>query len=39
MMESERSTLMERFHFRIAKQWIAGNTMGDAIRYARDANR
>ncbi|MDE1861715.1 MAG: proline dehydrogenase family protein [Thaumarchaeota archaeon] len=30
---------MERFLFSIAKQWIAGNTMDEAIAYARDANK
>ncbi|SRR5579885_581124 len=38
-MESHESTLLEKFLFRIAKQWIAGNTMEDALQYAQDANK
>src|SRR5574337_822413 len=38
-MESQESTLIEKFLFRIAKQWIAGNTMEEALRYAKDANK
>ncbi|MDE1765278.1 MAG: proline dehydrogenase family protein [Thaumarchaeota archaeon] len=30
---------MEKFLFRIAKQWIAGDTMEEALRSARDANK
>ncbi|MDE1830130.1 MAG: proline dehydrogenase family protein [Thaumarchaeota archaeon] len=30
---------MEKFLFRIAKQWIAGNTMEEALSYAKDANK
>lgn len=30
--------LIEKFLFKIAKQWIAGNTMSDAIEYAKHAN-
>ncbi len=37
-MESKAS-LMERFLFRIAKQWIAGDTMEQAIQSARLANK
>lgn len=37
-MESKAS-LMERFLFRIAKQWIAGDTMAQAIQSARLANK
>lgn len=36
---SPESTLIEKFLFRIARQWIAGNTMDEALQYARDANR
>ncbi len=38
-MEPHESTLLEKFLFRIAKQWIAGNTMEEALRYAKDANK
>lgn len=38
-MADPKSTLIERFLFRIAKQWIAGNTMEEALGYARDANK
>ncbi|HKU32786.1 MAG TPA: proline dehydrogenase family protein [Candidatus Nitrosotalea sp.] len=38
-MNSHESTLIEKFLFRIAKQWIAGDTMEEAIRSARDANK
>ena len=33
------STLIEKFLFRIAKQWIAGDTMEQAIRSAHEANK
>lgn len=33
------STLIEKFLFRIAKQWIAGDTMEQAIRSAQEANK
>lgn len=36
---SHESTLMEKFLFGIAKQWIAGDTMKDALDSARAANR
>ena len=32
------SPLIEKFLFKIAKQWIAGNTMSEAIEYAKHAN-
>lgn len=38
-LEDHKSTLIEKFLFRIAKQWIAGDSMEDALRYAKDANR
>ncbi len=38
-MEDHKSTLIEKFLFRVAKQWVAGNTMEDALRYAKDANK
>ncbi len=34
----DESPLIEKFLFKIAKQWIAGNTMSDAIAYAKHAN-
>lgn len=37
-MEQHGNTLIEKFLFKIAKQWIAGNTMMDALRSARQAN-
>ena len=33
------STLIEKFLFRIAKQWIAGDTMEQALRSAQEANQ
>ncbi|MEK6877830.1 MAG: proline dehydrogenase, partial [Thermoproteota archaeon] len=36
---SSSSGLMEKFLFRIAKQWIAGDTMAQAIESARLANK
>ncbi|MGI0073334.1 MAG: proline dehydrogenase family protein [Nitrosotalea sp.] len=38
-MEKHESTLIEKFLFKIAKQWIAGDTMDEAIRSAKKANR
>ncbi len=38
-MDVHESTLIEKFLFRIAKQWIAGDTMKEAMRSAREANR
>lgn len=38
MMAKAESSLIERFLFNIAKKWIAGNTMDEALKYARDAN-
>lgn len=38
-MEKHESTLIEKFLFKIAKQWIAGDTMNDALRSAREANK
>ena len=38
-MKQAESGLMERFLFRIAKQWIAGDTMEQAIESARLANK
>ncbi len=38
-MEQSESGLMERFLFRIAKQWIAGDTMEQALESARLANK
>lgn len=38
-MATHESTLIEKFLFRIAKQWIAGDTMEEALRSARDANK
>jgi proline dehydrogenase len=38
-MEKHESTLIEKFLFKIAKQWIAGDTMDEAIRSAKEANR
>lgn len=37
-MEKSQSTLIEKILFKVAKQWIAGNTMDDALKSARDAN-
>ena len=38
-MKQAESGLMERFLFRIAKQWIAGDTMEQALESARLANK
>ncbi|MGI0045976.1 MAG: proline dehydrogenase family protein [Nitrosotalea sp.] len=38
-METHESTLMEKFLFRIAKQWIAGDTMKEALASAKTANK
>ncbi|MGI0101533.1 MAG: proline dehydrogenase family protein [Nitrosotalea sp.] len=38
-METHESTLIEKFLFRIAKQWIAGDTMNEALRSAKSANK
>lgn len=38
-MSRRESTLIEKFLFRVAKQWIAGDTMEQALESARDANR
>ena len=38
-MEQTKSGLMERFLFNIAKQWIAGDTMEQALESARTANK
>ncbi|MGB9124294.1 MAG: proline dehydrogenase family protein [Nitrosotalea sp.] len=37
-MEKQESTLMEKVLFKIAKQWIAGDTMEDALKSAHQAN-
>ncbi len=37
-MEKHESTLMEKILFKVAKQWIAGNTMEDALKSAHHAN-
>ncbi|MGI0017460.1 MAG: proline dehydrogenase family protein [Nitrosotalea sp.] len=37
-MEKQESTLIEKVLFKIAKQWIAGDTMEDALKSARQAN-
>ena len=37
-MEKSQTTLIEKILFRVAKQWIAGDTMDDALKSARDAN-
>lgn len=37
-MEKQESTLIEKVLFKIAKQWIAGDTMDDALKSARHAN-
>lgn len=37
-MEKQKSTLIEKVLFKVAKQWIAGNTMEDALQSARKAN-
>lgn len=38
-MEKQKSTLMEKVLFKFAKQWIAGNTMEDALKSAQQANQ
>ena len=38
-MEKHESTLIEKFLFGIAKQWIAGDTMEQALKSARSANK
>jgi len=38
-MKKYESKLIEKFLFRIAKQWIAGDTMKEAIISAQEANR
>ncbi len=38
-LATHESTLIEKFLFRIARQWIAGDTMQEAIQSARDANK
>lgn len=38
-LEPHESTLIEKFLFRIAKQWIAGDTMNEAIQSAKTANK
>ena len=37
-MEKNQPTLIEKILFKIAKQWIAGDTMDDALKSAREAN-
>lgn len=37
-MEKTQSTLIEKILFKVAKQWIAGDTMNDALKSAREAN-
>jgi len=37
-LEKQKSTLIEKVLFKIAKQWIAGNTMEDALQSAIQAN-
>ena len=37
-MEKNQSTLIEKILFKVAKQWIAGDTMDDALKSAREAN-
>jgi proline dehydrogenase len=38
-LEKQKSTLMEKVLFKFAKQWIAGNTMEDALKSAQQANQ
>jgi len=38
-LEKHESTLIEKFLFGIAKQWIAGDTMEQALKSARSANK
>jgi len=37
-LEKTQSTLIEKILFKVAKQWIAGDTMDDALKSAREAN-
>jgi proline dehydrogenase len=37
-LKKQESTLIEKVLFKIAKQWIAGDTMDDALKSARQAN-
>ncbi|MFI5415729.1 MAG: proline dehydrogenase family protein [Nitrososphaerales archaeon] len=37
-MEKNQSTLIEKILFKVAKQWIAGDTMDDALKSAHEAN-
>jgi len=37
-LEKSQTTLIEKILFKVAKQWIAGDTMDDALKSARDAN-
>ena len=37
-MDKPQSTLIEKILFKVARQWIAGNTMDDALKSAHDAN-
>jgi proline dehydrogenase len=37
-LEKNQSTLIEKILFKVAKQWIAGDTMDDALKSAREAN-
>jgi proline dehydrogenase len=37
-LEKPQSTLIEKLLFKVAKQWIAGDTMDDALKSAREAN-
>jgi proline dehydrogenase len=38
-LEKQESTLIEKILFKVAKQWIAGDTMEDALKSARQANK
>jgi proline dehydrogenase len=38
-LKTHESTLIEKFLFRIAKQWIAGDTMNQALQSAKVANK
>ena len=38
-MEKQESTLIEKILFKVAQQWIAGDTMEDALKSARQANK
>lgn len=37
-LKKHESTLIEKFLFRIAKQWIAGDTLEEALKSAQEAN-